>query len=95
MSTKHTPGPWIVQGPHDAPWVCTADHKTHLPSTVADARLIAESPTLLALLTAALKWMSNLPTDDQLDRPAHRERVTGRELLVRMKQAVERANGDV
>lgn len=53
MSAKHTPGPWIVGGPHDAPWVSTADHKTHLPNSVEDARLIAAAPELLAALKLA------------------------------------------
>lgn len=50
--SQHTPGPWIVNGPHDAPWVCTADHRTILPETMTDARLIAAAPELLAALQA-------------------------------------------
>ena len=50
--SEHTPGPWLVQGPHDAPWVATADCRTILPATVADAQLIAAAPDLLAALGA-------------------------------------------
>ena len=50
--TKHTPGPWTVHGPHDAPWVATVDCRTIMPQSVADARLIAAAPDLLAALVA-------------------------------------------
>jgi hypothetical protein len=50
MNNEHTPGPWIVQGPHDAPWVATPDCRTILPQTVADARLIAAAPDMLRAL---------------------------------------------
>jgi len=53
--SKHTPGPWIVEGPHDAPWVSTADHRTILPQTVADACLIAAAPDMLDVLRAVAK----------------------------------------
>jgi hypothetical protein len=59
MTTKLTPGPWIVQGPHDAPWVSTADHKTIVPRTVADARLIAAALDMYVELLEARAFIDD------------------------------------
>jgi hypothetical protein len=48
--SAHTPGPWIVHGPRLAPKVVTEELWRALPQTIADARLIAAAPDMLAVL---------------------------------------------
>jgi hypothetical protein len=61
--SNHTPGPWIVNGPHDASWVSTADHRTILPETMANARLIAAAPQMLDALHEVLALLNNPDAD--------------------------------
>ena len=68
--SKHTPGPWIVTGPHDVPWVSTCDHRTILPQTMADARLIAAAPDLLEALKDAVEIIEGTGLDAGVQRAA-------------------------
>lgn len=63
--TKHTPGPWEVHGPHDAPWVQSTNGPNGrsvdiVPRTMADARLIAAAPDMLAALRNAQTVLDDL-----------------------------------
>jgi hypothetical protein len=59
-SGEHTPGPWrIIKGDaddHDR-WVISSGLYVAGASCVADARLIAAAPDLLAALQAMVTWM--------------------------------------
>lgn len=60
----------------------------------ANARLIAVAPRMLELLRAANLWLSNLPTEEQLDLAAGPEpdqRRTGRVLSGQIREAIKAA----
>jgi hypothetical protein len=79
MSAAHTPGPWRVTGPNiragDALLAMVTDHwaneTTPDAEKMANARLIAAAPELLAALQAILHDtthdLAGLPRDEALD----------------------------
>lgn len=92
MSAAHTPGPWRVTGPNvragDALLAMVTDHwaneKTPDAEKMANARLIAAAPELLAALHA-LVGEADLGEIDHDDDT--------RALIERARDAIERATG--
>ena len=87
--TSHTPGPWHSRGSivyNDAGWAVANAVIYHgrydQPEMVANARIIAAAPLLLAALERAADWLEELP-------PPH-----GREALAQAREAIAAAKGD-
>lgn len=61
MSTKHTPGPWVIETYHGSLFkICKPDFKIGdevAHRLEADARLIAAAPELLGWLEAVVRQM--------------------------------------
>jgi hypothetical protein len=93
MSAAHTPGPWRVTGPNvragDALLATVTDHwaneKTPDAEKMANARLIAAAPELLAALSAML----GAAELDVLEDTSN----AWRSLMLNAHAAIQRANG--
>jgi len=94
-SGKHTPGPWLVDP--ERPYVVTDD--AHNPMDVAysecdgqvglaNARLIAAAPDLLAACEAADKWFDGWCASATCC--AH----TGKEVHLQIRAAIAKAEGE-
>ena len=86
---QHTPGPWHVLPTND----CVIESEKHgnialvnlARKSVADARLIAATPELLAALKDLL--------DEQEDAPLERRRKQWSEACARARRAIAQAEG--
>jgi hypothetical protein len=64
--TQHTPGPWNIRETETHVTVIGADNEVlfhddkRIPRVIADARLIAAAPELLAALEGMEKWASSI-----------------------------------
>lgn len=61
--------------------VSTAIELIKLRTPKREAGLAENALDVVSALSAASKWLINLPTDDQLDRAAGGQQLTGREII--------------
>lgn len=89
-TTKHTPGPWVLNGNSGKQVVVVGDNEIIAPNgswnhsdeqDFADARLIAAAPELLEALEAVLRFDANMPGEYKHD-------VT---LAIKVRKAISKA----
>lgn len=60
MDAKHTPGPWVVDGPRvrteSAALIATTGYFREASTEIANARLIAAAPELLEAAQLVIAW---------------------------------------
>ena len=96
MTTKHTPGPWIITGSmissDDDTTVCLlTSYRNMTPKQAANAALIAAAPDLLAALTEAVKHAQPLPAP--LGSPLTEHADVWPDWVIAARAAITRATG--
>lgn len=102
MSAKHTPGPWVVEQPHDTSEVrITAPHShtiafvcrnVHIDEAVhaGNARLMAAAPVMLEVLRE-LRQVERWPAYDPSGTPSRVVMVVPSRLLERVDAVIAEA----